>query len=93
MPAGSPDAFIVEKEVRRSRPVSGAAAHMGLPVQEYTPHRGAVETSWRVSTVRGGHHCLGTSLGAADRRWAEEVVEEIAGISVCDHTMTTSTPQ
>jgi phage terminase large subunit-like protein len=59
-----PDAFIVEKKS------AGAALYqemrrMGLPVQEYTPHRGSGDKLARLN-FRGGHHCLGTSLDTSN---------------------------
>jgi predicted phage terminase large subunit-like protein len=70
-----PDAFIVEKKS------SGTALYQelqrtGLPVQEYTPHRGTGDKIARLNSVadiiRSG------LVWVPDRRWAEEVVEEVA---------------
>ena len=71
-----PDSFIVEKKS------SGVALYqemrrMGLPVSEYTPHRGSGDKLARLNAVadiiRSGLCWI------PQTRWAEEVVEEIAG--------------
>lgn len=71
-----PDAFIVEKksagtaiyqEMRRS----------GLPVQEYTPHRGTGDKLARLNSV--ADIVASGMVWIPQTRWAEEVVEEIAG--------------
>jgi predicted phage terminase large subunit-like protein len=71
-----PDSFIVEKksagvalyqEMRRS----------GVPVQEYTPHRGTGDKMARLNSVSD---IIASGIcWVPTRRWAEEVVEEIAG--------------
>jgi len=71
-----PDAFIVEKksagtalyqEMRRS----------GLPVSEYTPHRGSGDKLARLNSVAD---IIASGLcWVPPTRWAEEVIEEIAG--------------
>ncbi len=71
-----PDSFIVEKKS------SGVALYqemrrMGLPVSEYTPHRGSGDKLARlnaVSDIVASRLCW-----VPQTRWAEEVVEEIAG--------------
>ena len=71
-----PDAFIVEKKS------SGTALYQelrrtGIPVGEYTPHRGSGDKLARLNSVadivRSG------LCWVPQTRWAEEVVEEIAG--------------
>jgi len=71
-----PDSFIVEKKS------SGTALYqelrrMGIPVGEYTPHRGSGDKLARLNSVadivRSG------LCWVPQTRWAEEVVEEIAG--------------
>jgi len=71
-----PDSFIVEKksagvalyqEMRRS----------GVPVQEYTPHRGSGDKLARLNSVSD---IISSGIcWVPTRRWAEEVIEEIAG--------------
>lgn len=71
-----PDSFIVEKKS------NGAALYqemrrMGLPVQEYTPHRGSGDKLARLNAVTD---IVSSRLcWVPQTRWAEEVVEEIAG--------------
>ena len=71
-----PDSFIVEKKS------SGVALYqemrrMGLPVSEYTPHRGSGDKLARLNSVSD---IVASGLcWVPPTRWAEEVVEEIAG--------------
>ena len=71
-----PDSFIVEKKN------SGVALYqemrrMGLPVSEYTPHRGSGDKLARLNSVSD---IVASGLcWVPPTRWAEEVVEEIAG--------------
>ena len=77
-----PDAFIVEKKV------SGTALYqefrrMGIPVNEYTPHRGTGDKLARLNSVadiiRQG------LVWVPETRWAEEVVEEVAAFPFMSH--------
>jgi predicted phage terminase large subunit-like protein len=69
-----PDSFIVEKKS------SGVALYqemrrMGLPVSEYTPHRGSGDKLARLNAVSD---IVASGLcWVPQTRWAEEVVEEI----------------
>ena len=80
--AWEPDSFIVEKKS------SGTALYqemrrMGLPVQEYTPHRGSGDKLARLNSVSD---IIASGLvWVPDTRWAEEVVEEIAGFPFMSH--------
>lgn len=70
-----PDAFIVEKKS------AGTALYqemrrMGLPVQEYTPHRGSGDKLARLNSV--ADIVASGLVWVPQTRWAEEVVEEIA---------------
>jgi predicted phage terminase large subunit-like protein len=70
-----PDSFIVEKKS------AGVALYqelrrMGLPVQEYTPHRGSGDKMARLNSV--ADIISSEMVWVPDRRWAEELVEEIA---------------
>ena len=77
-----PDAFIVEKKS------SGVALYqemrrMGLPVQEYTPHRGSGDKLARLNSVAD---IVASGLcWVPQTRWAEEVIEEIAGFPFASH--------
>jgi predicted phage terminase large subunit-like protein len=71
-----PDSFIVEKKS------SGTALYqemrrMGIPVQEYTPHRGSGDKLARLNSV--ADIVQSGLVWVPETRWAEEVVEEIAG--------------
>lgn len=56
---------------------------MGLPVQEYTPHRGSGDKLARLNSVSD---IIASGLvWVPDTRWAEEVVEEIAGFPFMSH--------
>jgi predicted phage terminase large subunit-like protein len=77
-----PDAFIVEKKS------SGTAIYqemrrMGLPVQEYTPHRGSGDKLARLNSV--ADIIASGIVWIPQTRWAEEVVEEIAGFPFMSH--------
>ena len=77
-----PDSFIVEKKS------SGTALYqemrrMGLPVQEYTPHRGSGDKLARLNSVSD---IVSSGLvWVPSTRWAEELVEEIAGFPFMSH--------
>jgi predicted phage terminase large subunit-like protein len=77
-----PDAFIVEKKS------AGTALYQelrrtGIPAQEYTPHRGSGDKLARLNSVadivRSG------LCWVPETRFAEEVVEEIAGFPFMSH--------
>jgi len=80
--AWEPDSFIVEKKS------SGVALYqemrrMGIPVQEYTPHRGTGDKMARLNSVAD---IISSGLvWAPETRWAEEVIEEIAGFPFASH--------
>jgi len=77
-----PDAFIVEKKSAGTQ-LYQEMRRMGLPVQEYTPHRGSGDKLARLNSVadivRSG------LVWVPETRWAEEVVEEIAGFPFMSH--------
>ena len=77
-----PDAFIVEKKS------AGTALYqemrrMGLPVQEYTPHRGSGDKLARLNSV--ADIVASGMVWMPTTRWAEEVIEEIAGFPFMSH--------
>jgi predicted phage terminase large subunit-like protein len=71
-----PDAFIVEKKS------SGVALYqemrrMGLPISEYTPHRGSGDKLARLNSVAD---IIASGIcWVPATRWAEELVDEVAG--------------
>ena len=77
-----PDAFIVEKKS------SGVALYQelrrtGMPVTEYTPHRGTGDKLARLNSV--ADIVKSGLVWVPETRWAEEVVEEIAGFPFMSH--------
>ena len=77
-----PDAFIVEKKS------AGTALYqemrrMGLPVQEYTPHRGSGDKMARLNSV--ADIIASGMVWVPQTRWAEELVEEVAGFPFMSH--------
>jgi predicted phage terminase large subunit-like protein len=77
-----PDAFIVEKKSAGTQ-LYQEMRRTGIPVGEYTPHRGSGDKLARLNSVadivRSG------LCWVPDTRWAEEVVEEIAGFPFMSH--------
>jgi predicted phage terminase large subunit-like protein len=77
-----PDSFIVEKKS------AGTALYqemrrMGIPIQEYTPHRGSGDKLARLNSVTD---IVSSGLcWVPETRWAEELVEEIAGFPFMSH--------
>ena len=77
-----PDSFIVEKKS------SGTALYqelrrMGMPVQEYTPHRGSGDKLARLNSV--ADIVQSGLVWVPQTRWAEELVEEVAGFPFMSH--------
>ena len=78
----TPDAFIVEKKS------AGTALYQelrrtGMPVTEYTPHRGSGDKLARLNSV--ADIVKSGLVWVPETRWAEEVVEEIAGFPFMSH--------
>ena len=77
-----PDSFIVEKKS------AGTALYqemrrMGIPIQEYTPHRGSGDKLARLNSVTD---IVSSGLcWVPETRWAEELIEEIAGFPFMSH--------
>ena len=77
-----PDSFIVEKKS------AGVAIYqelrrMGIPLQEYTPHRGTGDKMARLNSVSD---IISSGLcWVPATRWAEEVVEEVAAFPFGSH--------
>ena len=71
-----PDAFIVEKKSAGTA-IYQEMRRMGLPVQEYTPHRGTGDKLARLNSVAD---IIASGMAwVPSTRWADELVEEIAG--------------
>lgn len=71
-----PDSFIVEKK-SSGTPLYQELRRMGIPVQDYTPHRGTGDKLARLNSV--ADIVMSGMCWVPQTRWAEEVVEEIAG--------------
>lgn len=77
-----PDSFIVEKKS------AGVAIYqelrrMGIPLQEYTPHRGTGDKMARLNSVAD---IISSGMcWVPATRWAEEVVEEVAAFPFGSH--------
>lgn len=70
-----PDAFIVEKK-SNGVPLYQELRRMGIPVQEYTPHRGSGDKMARLNSVAD---IIKSGLcWVPQTRWAEELVDEVA---------------
>ena len=76
-----PDAFIVEAKASGA-PLVFELRRMGIPVQEFTPTRGNDKIS-RVNSV--SDLFASGKVWAPRRRWAEEVIEELAAFPNSDH--------
>jgi predicted phage terminase large subunit-like protein len=78
----APDAFIVEKKSAGTA-VFQELRRMGIPVQEYTPHRGTGDKLARLNSVSD---ILSSGfVWVPATRWAEEVIEEVAGFPFASH--------
>ena len=78
-----PDSFIVEKK-SSGTPLFQELRRMGIPVQEFTPHRGTGDKIARLNAVSDIVRS-GLVWYPAGRRWAEEVVEQVAAFPASDH--------
>jgi len=77
-----PDSFIVEKK-SSGTPLYQEFRRMGLLVQEFTPHRGTGDKTARLNSV--ADIVMSGLCWVPQTRWAEEVVEEIAGFPFMSH--------
>jgi len=76
-----PDAFIVEAKASGA-PLVFELRRMGIPVQEFTPVRGNDKIT-RVNSV--SDLFASGKIWAPRKRWAEEVIEEMAAFPNSDH--------
>ena len=76
-----PDAFIVEAKASGA-PLIFELRRMGIPVQEFTPTRGNDKIS-RLNSVTDLF--ASGKVWAPRKRWAEEVIEEMAAFPNSDH--------
>lgn len=73
----NPDWFVVEKK-SSGVPLYQELRSSGLPVQEYTPHRGTGDKVARLNSV-SDIFASGMVWYPAGRRWAEDLVDEVCG--------------
>jgi predicted phage terminase large subunit-like protein len=78
-----PDAFIVEKK-SNGTPLFQEFRRMGIPAQEFTPHRGTGDKVARLNAVADIFRS-GMVWYPAGRRWAEAVVEQVAAFPASDN--------
>ena len=76
-----PDAFIVEKKAAGA-PLIQELRAMGIPVQEFSPSRGN-DKMVRLNAV--ADLFSSGKVWAPDRRWARDVIEEMAAFPVGEH--------
>lgn len=81
-----PDAFIVEKK-SSGTPLYQEMRRMGIPVGEYTPVRGTQNNpNTKMARLNSVADIIRSGLvWVPDRRWAEELVEEVAGFPFMAH--------
>jgi predicted phage terminase large subunit-like protein len=76
-----PDAFIVEKKASGA-PLIQELRRMGIPVDEFTPSRG----NDKIARVNSISDLFASGIvWAPDRRWAKDVIEEVAAFPVGEH--------
>ena len=78
-----PDAFIVEKK-SNGTPLYQELRRLGIPVQEFTPHRGTGDKVARLNAVADILRS-GMVWYPAGRRWAEEVIEQSVAFPYGSH--------
>ncbi len=78
-----PEAFIVEKK-SSGTPLYQELRRLGIPVQEFTPHRGTGDKVARLSAVADIIRS-GMVWYPEGRRWAEEVIEQCVAFPYGSH--------
>lgn len=78
-----PDAFIVEKK-SNGIPLYQELRRLGIPVQEFTPHRGTGDKVARLNAVSDILRS-GMVWYPVGRRWAEEVIEQTVAFPYGSH--------
>ncbi len=79
----APDSFIVEKK-SSGTPLFQELRRMGIPVQEFTPHRGTGDKIARINAISDIFRS-GMVWYPDGRKWAEEVVEQVAAFPASEH--------
>jgi predicted phage terminase large subunit-like protein len=78
----NPDSFIVEKKSAGTQ-LYQELRRIGVMVQEFTPHRGSGDKMARLNAV--SDIIKSGLVWVPETRWAEEVMEEIAGFPFMSH--------
>lgn len=78
-----PDAFVVEKK-SNGTPLFQELRKIGIPVSEFTPHRGTGDKYARISAVADIFRS-GMVWYPAGRRWAQEVIDQVAEFPNGEH--------
>lgn len=78
-----PDAFIVEKK-SNGTPLFQELRRVGIPVSEFTPHRGTGDKIARVNAISDMFQS-GMVWYPAGRKWAEEAVEQLAAFPASEN--------
>jgi predicted phage terminase large subunit-like protein len=73
----NPDWFVIERK-SSGTPLYQEMRAAGIPVQEYTPHRGTGDKTVRLNSV-SDIFASGLVWYPAGRRWAEDLVDEVCG--------------
>jgi predicted phage terminase large subunit-like protein len=76
-----PDSFLVEKKAAGA-PLVQELRRMGIPVDEFTPSRGNDKIA-RVNAI--SDMFASGMVWAPDRRWAKDVIEEVAAFPMGEH--------
>jgi predicted phage terminase large subunit-like protein len=79
----NPDSFIVEKK-SNGTPLFQELRRLGIPVQEFTPHRGTGDKIARINAISDIFRS-GMVWYPEGRKWAEEAVEQLAAFPASEH--------
>lgn len=79
----APDSFIVEKK-SSGTPLFQELRRMGIPVSEFTPHRGTGDKIARINAISDIFRS-GMVWYPVGHKWAEEVVEQVAAFPASEH--------
>lgn len=77
-----PDILMVEKKASGA-PLIYELRTMGIPVSEYTPHRGTGDKTTRLNAI--SDIFSSGKVWAPPTRWAKDVIEEVASFPVAAH--------
>ena len=78
----TPDILMVEKKASGA-PLIYELRTMGIPVSEYTPHRGTGDKNVRLNAI--SDLFASGKVWAPPTRWARDVIEEVASFPVAAH--------